>query len=155
MKVTQIGHIWQINPWCSPFEEDVFMNGMIYTPHVVGWETCNLDNLGRGSWVGSVLYGSCTASHNGRLGYRWSRWSIWSIWSVWSNCPTFENFLSNRWHRLGLIVLILDPTGRIKRIACRTYKGTKSGTIAHKPDRLRTGRYENQTLFYYRIVRYE
>ena len=37
--------------------------------HVVGWEPCSLHNLGRVSWVGSVLLDrSCTTAHNDRLG---------------------------------------------------------------------------------------
>ena len=41
-------------------------------------EPCNLHDLhdvhhlGRVFWVGSVLYRSCTTSHNGSLGSRWS-----------------------------------------------------------------------------------
>ena len=34
--------------------------------HVAGWEPYNLHDLARVSWVGSVPYRSCTASHNGR-----------------------------------------------------------------------------------------
>ena len=37
---------------------------------VAGWEQHKLHNLGRVSCVGSVLYRSCTTSHNDRLGSR-------------------------------------------------------------------------------------
>ena len=40
--------------------------------HVAGWEPHNLNDLGRVSWAGSVLYRSCTAYYNGRLGSRLS-----------------------------------------------------------------------------------
>ena len=36
--------------------------------HVSGWEPQKLHDLGHVSWVGSVLYRSCTTYHNGRLG---------------------------------------------------------------------------------------
>ena len=40
--------------------------------HVAGWDPYSLlHDLAHISWVGSVLYRCpCTASHNGRLGYR-------------------------------------------------------------------------------------
>ena len=34
--------------------------------HVAGWEPYDLHHLGHAPWVGSVLYRSCTTSHNGR-----------------------------------------------------------------------------------------
>ena len=37
---------------------------------VAGWDLYNLHGLGHVSCVGYVLYGSCTASHNGWLGSR-------------------------------------------------------------------------------------
>ncbi|CAM9942637.1 unnamed protein product, partial [Laminaria digitata] len=36
--------------------------------HVAGWEPYNLHDLTHVSWVGSVLYRSCTIYHNDRLG---------------------------------------------------------------------------------------
>ena len=35
--------------------------------HVAGWEVVHLHDLGRFSWVESVLHRSCTAPQNGRL----------------------------------------------------------------------------------------
>ena len=52
------------------------------------WEPYNLHDPGHVSWVGSVLYRSCTTSQN-RLGSRWSR-----SWSIWSACPMRETFIS-------------------------------------------------------------
>ena len=40
-------------------------------PHVAGWEPYILHDLAAHvSWVGSVLYRSCTTYHNGKLGSR-------------------------------------------------------------------------------------
>ena len=49
--------------------------------HVAGWdEPYNLHDLGHVSWVGSVLYRSCSTCCDGRLGYGWSKsWSVWSV----------------------------------------------------------------------------
>ena len=45
--------------------------------HVTGWDPYSLHDLGHVSWVGSVLYRSCTSSHNGKLGSRLCRsWSV-------------------------------------------------------------------------------
>ena len=45
--------------------------------HVAGWEPCILHDLAHVSWVGSVLYRSCTTLTTGRWGTRWSRsWSV-------------------------------------------------------------------------------
>ena len=55
---------------------DVDLSGQIpdlydlHVDHVVGWKPHNLHDLGQVSCVGSVLYRSCTASHNGKLGFR-------------------------------------------------------------------------------------
>ena len=55
---------------------DRFLTCVIYSSsvvaHVAGWKPCNPHDLGHISWVGSVLYRSCTTSHNGRLGSTWS-----------------------------------------------------------------------------------
>ena len=83
------------------FRYDLDILGQMYSwsvwsvAHIAGWGPYSLHDLGHGSWVGSVLYRSCTTSHNGRLGYGWSR--SWSIWSIWSVCPRCEN-LRKRQH---------------------------------------------------------
>ena len=45
------------------------MGAILYTLHDLGQS--------------SVLYRSCTAPQEGRLGSRWFIWSVWSVWSVW------------------------------------------------------------------------
>ena len=54
-----------------------------------------LDDLEHVSWVGSVLYRSCTTFHNGRLGSIWSR--SWSIWSIWSRSWSISSIWSRSW----------------------------------------------------------
>ena len=45
----------------------------LYDPaHLAAWEPYNLHGLAPASWVGCVLYRSCTLSHGGRLGCRFS-----------------------------------------------------------------------------------
>ena len=58
--------------------------------NVAAWEPYNLQYLAHVSWVGLVLCRSCTTSHNGRWGTRWSR--SWSIWSVCPRCETFARY---------------------------------------------------------------
>ena len=68
------------------------LSGQLYSwcvwsiAHVAAWEPYNLHDLGQVSWDGSVLYRSCTASRNGRLGSRSSR--------SWSICPTYQLLLT-------------------------------------------------------------
>ena len=68
--------------WFSSFGADRYIPDLydlydLYDlAHVAGWEPYNLHDLGHVSWVGSVLYRSCTTSHIGRLRSKWSRsWS--------------------------------------------------------------------------------
>ena len=65
-QLANISHLGQICPL-----DDVDIQGR-YAPYlyiwlnVAAWEPYNLHYLGRVSWVGSVLYRSCTTSCNGR-----------------------------------------------------------------------------------------
>ena len=65
-------------PLCRYFKADLFP--ILYISCIscgrVGPVLHDLSIVARISWVGSVLYRSCTTSHNGRRGTRWSRsWS--------------------------------------------------------------------------------
>ena len=64
--------------------------------HVAGLEPYNLHGLGHASWVGSVLYRSCTTFHNGRIGSRWSvTYLINVIYVNYPTCGTVYNATSS------------------------------------------------------------
>ena len=71
------------------------------------------------SWVGSVLYRSCTTYHDDRLGYRWSR--SWSL--------SFD--LSDVWTPLTLRKISHTKTKYFffTRKRCRSWKGLSNGTL--------------------------
>ena len=71
--------------------------------HVARWRPYNLHDLAHASWVGSVPYRSCTTSHNGRLGSRWSR-----SWSIWSICRTVALARSSRWWMCVTVRLLCE-----------------------------------------------
>ena len=74
-KRTKLSHLGEINH--SHLMTKIFQGRHIpdmHDPaHVSGWDPYNLRDLAHDSWVGSVLYISCTTSHNDRLGSRLSR----------------------------------------------------------------------------------
>ena len=59
--------------WPRYFKADLFPILVCHgLAHVAGWEPYNLHDLAHVSRVGFVLCRSCTTSHNGRWGTRWS-----------------------------------------------------------------------------------
>ena len=70
----------------------------------------NLHDLGHFSWLGSVLYSSCTTSHTGRLRSICRSSRSWYIcrWSrSWSICRCLDHLLI---HHLGYLVIDRDPS---------------------------------------------
>ena len=88
--VWSVWYVWSVwSVWSIPatvHDLDLCNPDLYDLAHVYGWERYNLHDLGQVSWVGSVLFRSCTTYHSDRLLnsiYIWSRsWSIWSIWPV-------------------------------------------------------------------------
>ena len=75
---------------------------VIYVAHVAGWKQYDLHDLAHSiSWVGSVLYRSCTTSHSGRWGTRSSRSSrSWSVlYRCCAHCPSTINHLPEEYRR--------------------------------------------------------
>ena len=74
--------LWYLHTWdrssipTTVYDLDIqgrYMPGLYYLVHVAGRKPYTLHDLGRVSWVRSVLCWSCTTSHYGRLRCRWSR----------------------------------------------------------------------------------
>ena len=64
---------WPRSAWQGRQIPDLYDLYDLYDlPHVAGWKPYSLHHLGHLSWVRSVFYRSCTATHTGRLGYRLS-----------------------------------------------------------------------------------
>ena len=66
------GMVWYGMVWYGMVRYGMVWYGMVWydLDHVAGWESYNLEDLAHVSRVGSVLYRSCTSSHDGRLGSR-------------------------------------------------------------------------------------
>ena len=76
--VWSVWSVWPVwSAWSRSSRQGRCVPHLYDLAHVTGCEPYNLYDLAHVSWVVSVLYRSCTAPQNGRLGSRWSRsWSV-------------------------------------------------------------------------------